>query len=501
LPHLPQHVLKELISVLGSEKVLTSPVQLLAYARNWNPITRDFASLPDVVVLPESTEEVAEVVKIAYKYNIPITPRGGGTSMAAGSIARGGILIDTKRMDKILELDTDNMVVTVQAGIPLRKLNEELAKYGLWFPYEPESKHLATVGSVIALRSDGTFGIRYGKAEQHICSLTIVDGRGRILKLGHRKTLISASGYHLHWLMVSSEGTLGIITEATLKVIPLPKYRDVAGFAFPSLNTAVKAVIDILSSGLSIEAANINCRRRFQFYTHAYRAKYGREPKIPEWTEAVLFLSFAGDEDVVKFSLEKSESIAKKLGGVLIEEKEIVRSWWSSKHVGRDPPELRFRWEEPFPDFKQKWPDSQKTKRFGAAGVSVPPGKISEMYRKYLEISSKYGLEVLGMNVYFQHPNSPHVSISFAVWVGDSEDEVKRFYMYVAEMAKEAVKLGGSISAYYGDGEVLVGLTEIEHGDSMEYMLKIKEIFDPKGILNPGKKFGESKWIPKEFLR
>jgi len=458
-------------------------------------------SLPDIVVLPESTEEVAEVVKIAYRYGIPITPRGGGTSMSAGSIARGGILIDMKRMDKILEIDRDSMIVTVQAGIPIRKLNEELAKYDLWFPYEPESKHLATVGSVIALRCDGTFGIRYGKAEQHICSLTIVDGRGEIVRLGHRKTLISASGYHLHWLMISSEGTLGIITEVTLKVVPLPRYRDVVGFAFPSLDAAIKAVNELLRSGISIEAANINCKMRFKFYTHAYKVKYGKEPKIPEDTEAVLFLSFAGDEDVVEFSIRKSEEISKKLGGTLIEEKEIVRSWWTSKHVGRDPPELRFRWEESFPDFKQKWPDSQREKRFGAAGVSVPPGKISTMYKKYLETASKYGLEILGMNVYFQHPNSPHVSISFAVWVGDSEDEIRRFYMYVADMAKEAVKLGGSVSAYYGDGEILAGFSAIEHGEAIQYMLKIKEVFDPKGILNPGKKFGKNYWLPEEALR
>ncbi|RLE81254.1 MAG: hypothetical protein DRJ52_04550 [Thermoprotei archaeon] len=117
------------------------------------------------------------------------------------------------------------------------------------------------------------------------------------------------------------------------------------------------------------------------------------------------------------------------------------------------------------------------------------------MYRKYLEYSSKYGLEVLGMNVYFQHPNSTHVSISFAVWVGDGEEEVRNFYRYLKEMAKTAVDLGGSMSAYYGDGEVLAGINVYEHGNALKYMLKIKEVFDPAGIMNPGKKFGESRWV------
>ncbi|RLE92959.1 MAG: hypothetical protein DRN04_08685 [Thermoprotei archaeon] len=486
---------RELVDILGEDRVSRRPEVRFSYSRNWNPCTKDFAALPDIVVLPKSTEEVSEVVKVAYKYRIPVVPRGGGTSMSGGSLARGGILVDTKLMDKVLEVDEENYVVRVQAGIPILKLNEELRKYGLWFPYDVESKAVATVGSIIALRSDGTFNIRYGKIENHVCSITVVTGTGEVVELGHRKTLISSSGYHLHWLFISSEGTLGIITEAVLRVVPVPPHRDIVGFFFPSFNNGVKALVDMLKRGVLPESANLQCKNRLRFYTHAYKAKYGVEPKVPEWTEAVLFLSFAGDADVVDFMINRSKKIAKEYGGEPIDDREVLEMWWTSKHVAIEPEEMRFSWEKPFIPFKQKWPDSQREKRFGAAGVSVPVGKIQEMYKKYLEYASKHGLQVLGMNVYFQHPNSTHVSISFAVWVGDSEDEVKRFYEYVKDMAKTAVELGGSMSAYYGDGEVLAGLNRYEHGKALDYMLKIKQIFDPAGIMNPGKKFGESRWV------
>jgi len=490
-----KRVYSKLVELLGEERVSVAIEDRLPYSRNWNPCTRDFRALPDIVVLPKSTEEVSQVVKVAYEYKIPVTPRGGGTSMSGGSLARGGILVDMKLMDRVLEVDKENYVVRVQAGIPILRLNEELRKYGLWFPYDVESKAVATVGSVIALRSDGTFNIRYGKIENHLCSITVVTGTGEVVELGHRKTLISTSGYHLHWLFISSEGTLGIVTEAVLRVVPAPPHRDIVGFFFPSFSHGVKALVDMLKRGVLPESANLQCKNRLKFYTHAYRAKYGVEPKVPEWTEAVLFLSFAGDKDVVDFMMKKSREIVREHGGEPIEDREVLEMWWTSKHVAIEPKELRFPWEKPFIPFKQKWPDSQRTRRFGAAGVSVPVGKIQEMYRKYLEYSSKYGLEVLGMNVYFQHPNSTHVSISFAVWVGDSEEEVRNFYRYLKEMAKTAVDLGGSMSAYYGDGEVLAGINVYEHGNALKYMLKIKEVFDPAGIMNPGKKFGESRWV------
>ncbi|MHA1710359.1 MAG: FAD-binding oxidoreductase [Candidatus Baldrarchaeia archaeon] len=328
--------------------------------------------------------------------------------------------------------------------------------------------------------------MKYGKMTDHLLSLTIVTGRGEIVRLGPRKVPFSSTGYKLHYLMIGSEGTLGIITEATLRVYPKLKSRVVRGYVFPSIKSAIDALKRLIQAGVCPEAANINCKRRLAFYTHAYKVKYGREPDIPKWAEAVLFIVFAGDEEVVRFYDEYSERIMKEFGGAKIKEEEIVQSWWISKHTLEFPPE------------RQKWPDSQRKKKFGAADLGIPIGRVEEAYKRFLEIAEKHKLEVLGMNIYNQKPNTVSASISFAVFVDDRNPyEVRRFYEYVKEMSKMAVDLEGTMSTYIGDGFRLGGFNKYEHGKAFDLMREIKRVFDPNGILNPGKKF-ESLWIKFE---
>jgi FAD/FMN-containing dehydrogenase len=240
----------------------------------------------------------------------------------------------------------------------------------------------------------------------------------------------------------------------------------------------------MLASGLGVESAHLNCRQRLHFYTHAYRQQYHREPDIPDWAEAILFLSFAGDEDVVNFSLEKATRILREeFRAEKAKEQEIVDGWWASKHSLE------------FIPFHQKWPDSQREKKFGAADLGLPIGRVEEAYQRFLEIAGRWGQEILGMTVYNEAPNKPTASISFAVFVDDSNDEsVANFYNYVKEMSTMAVEMEGTMSSYIGDGDRLGGFNRLEHGDSYTYMQRIKELFDPGGIFNPGKKF-ESRWI------
>ena len=226
------------------------------------------------------------------------------------------------------------------------------------------------------------------------------------------------------------------------------------------------------------------CSNRFYYYTHAYRVKYGKPANVPEGTKGILCLTFNGDQKVVDFSRDHMLSTCKQLGGSLIEEKEIVNAWWASKHT------LSF---EPF---RQKWPDSQRTERFGAADVSVPQGRLDEAFAKYQELAAKHGIRLLGMNVYVQAPYTVHVSISFAVYVNDKDPkEVRNFYAYVRDLALYAVSVGGSMSSYQGDAERFGLLVKEEHGEALEYMKKVKELFDPNNIMNTGKKFGNLTWV------
>ena len=397
---------------------------------------------------------------------------------------KGGIAIETKSLNQILEVDEANMMVTAQAGITVWALNEELARYGLWFPHQPESKRVSTVGASIACDSDSTFGLRYGKILDCLSNVVMVTGTGEALRIGRRKASFSSTGYKLLDLVVASEGTLGVVTEATLRVFPLPETRLVRGYVCRKLDDGIRALERMLASGLCVESAHLNCRQRLHFYTHAYRQQYHREPDIPDWAEAILFLSFAGDQDVVNFSLEKATRILRdEFGAEKVKEQEIVDGWWASKHSLE------------FIPFHQKWPDSQREKKFGAADLGLPIGRVEKAYQRFLEIAGRWGQEILGMTVYNEAPNKPTASISFAVFVDDSTDEsVANFYNYVKEMSTMAVEMEGTMSSYIGDGDRLGGFNRLEHGDSYTYMQRIKELFDPGGIFNPGKKF-ESRWI------
>jgi FAD/FMN-containing dehydrogenase len=471
------------------ERVTQSPLHRMVYSRDWSPRESNAVNLPDIVVIPKTTEEMVQIAKFAYEYGIPIIPFGGGTGMGGGVTAwEGGIMVETKGMNQVLEIDEKNFTATVQTGITIWELNEMLARRGLWLPHQPESKRSCTIGASIGCDNDSTFGLRYGKIKDCLTNAVIVTGRAEAVRVGQRKSSFSSTGYKLLDLLVGSEGTLGVITEATLRILPIPRSRQVRGYFFKSLNESAKGLERLLSAGLGIESAHMNCRHRLHFYTHTYREKFGHEPNVPDWAEVILFLSFAGDEEVVDFNIGRAtQLLVKEFQAQLVDEKEIVEGWWDSKH----------RLE--FLPFKQKWPDSQRMKKFGSADVGLPVGRLDEGYRHYVELAQRWDQEILGMTVYNESPNKTTASISFAVFVDDSNEEsVRNFYQYVREMSEMAIQLEGTMSSYIGDGDRLGGFNQLEHGLSYEYMRRIKEVFDPQNIMNPGKKF-ESHWIRKDY--
>jgi FAD/FMN-containing dehydrogenase len=244
------------------------------------------------------------------------------------------------------------------------------------------------------------------------------------------------------------------------------------------MGAAVDYLSRLLKAGLCIEAAHINCKRRLKFYTHSYRQKFGKDPEIPSWAEALLAIAFAGDQDVVESQRNTALRLSKEFEGQLVEEREIVDAWWASKYT------LDF---EPF---KQKWPDSQKQKKFGAADPGVPVGRLEEFYHKFISTAEKHGLEIIGMNAYLEHPNSIGFSLSCAVFVDyRSADEVRRFREFHDELSQLAVAFEGTMSTFMSDTYQKAPYMELEHGASLKYMREVKRLFDPKGILNPGKKF------------
>jgi len=469
----------ELQDELDDGIVLTADFEKFVYGADWSPRTPKEVYPPDVVIQPRTTEDVRKTVLIAVKHKIPVTVGAGLTGMAGGAVPIfGGIYIDSTTMKEVLEIDVANQTVRCQAGITLQKLNEALEPHGLWLPNLPESKWSCTVGASIGCDNDSTFGMKYGKILNALLSAQIVDGNAVVLELGHRKAHFTSTGYKLKDLLAGSEGTLGIVTEATLKVEPIPKHREVDMIIFPSMQGSVDFLSRLLQAGICPEGTHINCKRRLKFYTHAYRQKYGKDPEVPDWAEALMALIFSGDEQVVKYHREYAFALAEEFNGQVVKEREIVTGWWISKHT------LEF---EPF---KQKWPDAQRVKKFGAADPGIPMGRLEEFYKEFISTAKKYNLDVLGMNAYLEHPYSIGFSLSCALFVNYRDaDEVERFRKYFKELTKKAVDYEGTMSTYMADTDLKVENFEYEHGASAKYMKKIKELFDPEGIMNPGKKF------------
>ncbi len=471
----------ELRAALGPDRVLDADFDRFSYSSDFSPLGPAEEVVPDVVVLPRTTEDVVEVVRVARAHGVPITPVGGMTGMAGGALAiRGGILLATHSMGLVLEVDARNQTVRCQAGATLQSVNDALAPHGLWLPHLPESKWSCTVGASIASDNDSTFGARHGKVLQPLLSVQVVDGNGRVLEFGHRKARFTSSGYKLKDLFVGAEGTLGIVTEATLKAEPAPPYRRVEMVVMPSLTKAVDLITHSLRAGIALEAAHINCRHRLRFYTHAYLVKHGHEPEVPEWAGALLAFAIAGEREVVDpqadWVIAKAES---SLGGQVVRERDIVDSWWTSKHT------LDF---EPF---KQKWPASQGEKMFGAADVGVPMGELERFYEEgFMALLKEHRLQVLGMNAYMEHPNSIGFSLSCAVYVDyHDQAEVDRYRAFILAMSRKALELGGTSTTYMSDTYLKIPVMREEAGDALEYYRRVKDIFDPLNIMNPGKKW------------
>jgi FAD/FMN-containing dehydrogenase len=395
----------------------------------------------------------------------------GGDCIAAA----GGIVIATRQMNEVIEVDEANRTITVQAGITIEDVNKVLSRYGLWFPHDPESKPTSTVGAAIACDNNGTFGLRYGSMVDLLLSARVALPTGEVIDVGPRKAHTTSTGYKLHYLMLGAQGTLGVVTEATLAVHPRPPSRAVSLWLLPTMQAGIETLFSLQQAGVCIESAHINDRYRLDYYTHAYRERTGRNVAVPDGYQALLGVSVAGDEDMVAWNMGKIGSVVAGRGGMRLDNADIEGAWWASKHT--------LSWE------KNKWSSSQKHAKFGAADVAVPVGRVQDIYDAFIHHATARGLDIVGVAVYNARPHvSP--SLSCAVYVIDHDPlSVYAFYRFLDDMARAALSMEGTMSSYIGDGMRLRHLARTEHGGSLDMMWKVKQAFDPRRILNPHKIF------------
>ena len=456
-------LIERLTKIIGKEYVLNTPEDLAVYSYDGT-----FAeSRPDVVVLPATTEQVSEVIKLAAEARVPIVPRGMGSGLAAGSIpiTSGGIVVSMTRMNHILEIDTENATVRAEAGIVTADLQAAVEKIGLFYPPDPSSIRHSTIGGNIACNAGGPRCLKYGVTGDYVLGLTIVLADGRILKTGG-KPIKDVTGYDLNGLFTGSEGTLGLITEALLRLVAKPRYAKTALAEFASLNDASRTVNAILTAG--IVPASLELMDQTAIICIEEAMNLGLNTDV----EASLIIETDGaNEQAVLSEIEAAAKICQETGARSVKtaqtETERANLWKARRSIS--------------PSLARKAPNKL------GEDVTVPRSAIPEMVKRVRAISAKYGLPI----VIFGHAGDGNLHPNILFDKRDPE-QWKKVEQMVAEEFEAALELGGTLSGEHGVGVLKRPYLEKALGSiSLDVQRNIKRALDPLNILNPGKMFQE----------
>lgn len=460
---LEQATIAELVDVVGKDGVLDSPEDLICHSHDGTFVEHR----PDVVVLPRSTDQVSSVMQIAYRAGIPVVPQGMASGLAGGCVPlAGGITLSLARMDQILEIDAVNMVATAQAGVITAFLQEQVEAVGLFYPPDPASIKHSSLGGNVACNAGGPRCLKYGVTADYVMGLTVVLADGRVLRVGG-KAIKNVTGYNLVQLFVGSEGTLGVITEALVKLVPRPGHvRTVLGI-FPLLREATEAVNSVLSAGV------VPATLELMDETAIACIEEAMELGLPLDKEAILILEADGnDEAAVVREIDAIARICRQSGA-------------SEVKVARDEAERDELWQARrslLPSLGRRAPNQL------LEDVTVPRSEIPEMVRRVKEIGQRYELQV----VVFGHAGDGNLHPTILFDMRD-EGQWQRVQGAAAEIFTAAIELHGTLSGEHGIGTLKRGFMEAALGGvSVETQRRIKRALDPTNILNPGKVLPET---------
>lgn len=435
-------------AIVGEENISTSEADRKSHAGSeWSSYSAQPGDVPFAIVSPGSTEEVSDVMKICHRRKIPVTGYSGGTSLEGHFAAtKGGICIDFSRMDKILALHKDDLDVVVQPAVGWEMLNEDLAEHGLFFPPDPGPG--AMIGGMVGTGCSGTNAYRYGTMKDWVLSLTVVLADGTIIKTKQRPRKSSA-GYDLTRMFIGSEGTLGLVTEATLKVTPKPQNTNVAVCTFPSIRSAADCVFKVVGAGVPIAAIEILDDVQMRCIN-----KVGSTSR--EWAEApTLFFKFAGTPTSVKEHINIVKDLAKKTGSKTFEfaksEEEQAELWSARKEA--------------------LWSVMAQKKEEGdhvwTTDVAVPISRLPDIINETKEDISKSGL--MGSIVGHVGDGNFHAIILYNDKEHGVADEV------VHKMVKRAIEMEGTATGEHGVGLVKRDYLPHEIGEpAVDLMRKVK---------------------------
>jgi glycolate oxidase len=443
-------IVKQLEAIVGKRFVLTTPEDLLCYS--FDGTFAEF--MPDLVAEPGSTEEVSAITKLAYEHEIPVIARGMGSGLAAGTVPfGGGLVLPLNRMNRILEIDVENMTATVEAGVITIDLQDAVEELGLFYPPDPSSIKHSTIGGNIACNAGGPRCLKYGVTGNYVMGLTVVLADGRVIRNGG-KTIKNVTGYNFSQLFTG--------TEATLRLIAKPQYVRTAVADFQRLEDASETVNTILMAGI------VPATLELMDNTAIVCIEEAMHLGLPLDMEAILIIETDGfDRDGVQNEIEAIAQICRSRGAAEVRvaesEKQRAELWKARRSVS--------------PSLARRAPNKL------GEDISVPRNQIPEAVRRIKEVSRRYGLPI----VVFGHAGDGnlHPNVLF-----DKRDPEQWALVeeIVAEIFGIAVDLGGALSGEHGVGTLKLPYLESNVGKiSVDVQQSIKQALDPKGILNPGK--------------
>jgi len=456
------NVFEELCDAIGSDNIFDKTEERGSYSFD----TTKKKSIPDLVIRPHSTEQVSKVVSIANKHGISICPRGAGTGLSGGAVPiNGGILLDLKNMNRIEELNARDLTVTVEPGVVTKELQDEVAKSRLFYPPELGSAGFSTIAGNVAECTGGMTGMKYGVTRDYVLALEIVLPDGSVINTG-RKTLKSVAGYDLTRFFVGSEGTLGVFTKITLKLLPMPEKIGTVMSFFKDIDSALNTTDAILIKNhlhpRSLEFADKTC---------IDVVRDSADGKIPEGAETLLLIDIDGNEKNVANDISRIDALCRENSAL----KTLIANTDEERNTLWD---IR----------KSVLPSLFKvgSVKFNE-DVCVPRSKVREVLDKVYELSKTYSLQVAA----FGHIGEGHIYLS--VICNNTEEVGVSAHNLISQILKEVVSIGGTITSEQGVGDTkseFIGLELAPH--EIEIMKDLKKMFDPKGIMNPGKIFGNN---------
>jgi len=453
-------IIKALKGIIGDKNVLTEKFDLEPYSHDE---TEDLKFYPEIAIKPVSTAEISEIMQICFRNNIPVTTRGGGTGLSGGALpVFGGVVLSTERLNRIIEIDRENLMVAVQPGVITDNLHKAVEAEGLFYPVDPASKESCTIGGNIAECAGGPRALKFGVTKDYVYGLTCVLPDGRVFKTGG-KLLKNVAGYNLTQLVVGSEGTLCVVTEIILKLLPLPRFKRTLLAPFESLDSAATALTQIFMARIIPSAAEFIERAAIK------AAEDKLEKKFPHSdAPALLLFEIDGDrEDVLDEQAEKIGEICVEFGAIDVfvadNPEKQAEMWQMRRNIGEAVKSIAIYKEE---------------------DTVVPRAQLPALVEKISAISKKHGI----LTISYGHAGDGNIHVNIIKKDISDNDWNMKLPHVIEELFREVVILGGSISGEHGIGWVQKDYLPIALSDvELELMRQIKKVFDPKGILNPGK--------------